>query len=206
MAKIIFQISRKKFAQIIKNHKNNSEKYNALNILGGVNIKLIEGKWLRFASTDGNRLLVTELTEPDIIDIKGKVIDVTFDLSRIAPIKFLRGIKSYDLLVISIDTRKGMVIEDQLNSIVYKIPIMTGKFPNYEKLVDFNFRENKKRQSVFLNKRYLKEILDSTAANSITNVIELNINKEDQLQNIYVAGKDTEFIETFSLLMPCQVK
>lgn len=210
MGKIFFQVERKLFERIISNcAKHNASPRIWTNVLNGINIKY-DGEKLCFVTTNGDKLYKAEIESPDILEKTGKYKATTFDLCKLANIRFFK-FKQRDLihlLQITIDDKYGMIINDPLAEITYKIKIITSdfKFPDYEKLLPKKSKEET-TQTIYFNRTYLQEILQTTFAQKTTEIVSITFDKDNALKPLVIKGKDdTIEVNSLSLLMPIEVR
>lgn len=209
MAKLSFQIEKQAFVNFIKNSYKNAVKNNDMNLLSGLHIvKTKDKKELKFVTTDGNRLYVLTINNLDILKEKGQLKPVTIDLEKLSKISFFKFKKGvFHLLQVTIDDASGMTIFDPLADITYKISLLRGQYPKWEQLFDKEFYKSKKRQSVYVNCDILCQVLQSTARNFRNQIVELNIDKNNNLEKIYIYGKDPDDrFSTTTILMPIQLR
>lgn len=208
MAKLFFQIDKYSFQMLIKNCYKNSAKSDS-NLLGGLHItKVKDENKLKLVTTDGNRLYVMTLNELDILEETGNLKPVIIDLEKLAKISFFKFKKSFiHLLQITIDDEEGMTIKDPMADITYKIKLLKGQYPKWEQLIDKKYYQRKTRQSVYVNCDLLCQVLQSTARNFRSQIVELNFDKKDNLAKIYISGKDPDDkFDTTTVLMPIQLR
>lgn len=193
-----FKIEKKVFANLVKNqYAQCADEKN--HILNAINLEINEG-CLVMASTDGNRLLVTEHN----LHIEEDFSPISINGKRLAQIKFLKGDipKEFpDQIEIEL-SENGMKIFDPYNRITYEIPRIEGEYPNYKKLMIK--RDNYKKYAV--NIGYLNSAFMATAFNERTGVVTFEVDPENSLSNIFINGDDNQFTKTTILLCPVQIR
>lgn len=205
MAILQFQITKPALTEIIKG-LNNSSSYDNVSILNNAQVEF-DGEKLFMTSTDGNMLYTVEF-KPDILEQKGKIKEVLIPIDKLSKIKFCTMKKGLDFIHITIDDEFGFIILDPFNDITYKIKKNEGKFPEWKKLIDKKYNKRKQRTNIYLNRRYLENILKNTASNFRHEIIELNVPKTDDVNKpIYITGYDADTeIKTRTLLMQMQIR
>ena len=148
------------------------------------------------------------LDELDILEETGNLKPITIDLEKLSKISFFKFKKSYlHLLQITIDDENGMTISDPMAEITYKIKLLKGQYLKFEQLIDKKYYQRKTRQSVYVNCDLLCQVLQSTARNFRSQIVELNFDKKDNLAKIYISGKDPDDkFDTTTILMPIQLR
>lgn len=208
MAKLFFQIDKDKFQTIVKNCYKNSAKTSE-SVLGVLHIVKVKGESkLKLVTTDGNRLCVMTLDELDILEETGNLKPITIDLEKLSKISFFKFKKGLlHLLQITIDDENGMTISDPMADITYKVKLISGQYLKFEQFIDKKYYQRKTRQSVYVNCDLLCQVLQSTARNFRSQIVELNFDKKDNLAKIYISGKDPDDkFSTTTILMPIQIR
>ena len=203
MATLQFQITKPVLTDIIKG-LNYSSTYES--ILNNAQVEY-DGNKLTFASTNGNMLYTVEF-EPDILEERGKIKEVLIPIDKLSKIKFCTMKKGLDFIHITIDDEFGIIILDPFNDITYKIKKSEGKFPEWKKLIDKKYNKRKQRKNIYLNRKYLENILKNTASNFRNEIIELNLPKTDEPRlPVYITGIDVDTgIKTRTLLMQIEMR
>ena len=210
MAKLFFQMEKEKFVNFIKNsYKNAVKSCESMHILSGLQITKAKDKnELKFVTTDGNRLHILTINNIDILEEEGQLKPVTVDLEKLSKISFFKFKKGVlHLLQITIDDENGMTISDPMAEITYKVKLLQGQYPKWEQLYDKKYYQRKKRQSVYVNRDLLKQILESTAHNFRSQIVELNFDKKDNKACLYISGNDPDYnFNTTTILMPIDIR
>lgn len=181
---IKFEIQKKKFQQILKTHSEHAGNYNVSNVLTNIQIA-VKGDVLNFYSTDGNRLLRTQLK----LDKEYRTFKTLFFAGMLQKLKFIKGnIDScIDNVEVSI-TKKEMVIFDRINKFTYKIAATKTPVP-YPK-VEFLLTEPENPYEFALNVEYLSS-LKNLNVNPKNNIIKLCVNKETNLAAVYFKAENS---------------
>lgn len=195
-----FEVEKKIFNKVIKAQTDYIGWWDIHNLLSGILMTVKDGE-LTLVSTDGNRMLKTEM---EMLDKSQTFEPVVYNGRYLANMKISKGLgcpkDCPDSLEITLSD-KEMTILDMFNKITYIIPALEGQYPNYEHLL--KFPEN--AHSIALNVNYLKD-LKNLHVNERTDIVHLTVNKEDSLQPIYAETENGEGIKTTTLLMPIQVR
>jgi len=200
MSKCVFRIRKKDFAKIIKNQCGYTSKYDSTSILSGINIKVADNV-LTTVSTDGNRLLETKTKLNDCV---GEFSPVTFVGEYLRKIKFIKGINISrfidDILEITL-TNKMMDITDVCNKFTYSIPIISGKYPKYKKVIP----KTKKNSFVVGINKYFLEDLKYLSVGESTPYIRIQLNERNPLAAIKTISKIGDETECTTALMPARL-
>jgi DNA polymerase III sliding clamp (beta) subunit (PCNA family) len=161
-----------KFINALASIKNFASKYDLYNILGGINLQILDGK-LKLAASDGNKLQYVDICEMQgelNITIRKNDIDIL--------LKAYKGLKSY------LDT--SIIIKTDKNKVSFYIPgqylefnmtarLLDGTFPRYMQLVDTS---SKPKNITFKYKEFKKACIAAfKTSNEITNLVELKFNR-----------------------------
>ncbi len=199
---IKLEIEKKKFASLIKSHVDYSAKYEFGNLLSGIFFQVKDGI-LTMASTDGNRLLVTDV---EMLELDTNFEPVVYNGVYLSNIKFAKGINCPsgcpDSLEITLADDE-MTIFDMFNRFTYKVPSMQGQYPKYEQLI--NIPDPEATQTYALNIRYLQD-LKNLHYNERTGIVKVMFNKESNLKPIFAETDNGEGIKQRALIMPVQIR
>lgn len=197
---ITFEIEKEKFKKVINAQLDYSAKYETNNLLSGILITA-SNSLLTFVSTDGNRMLKTEM---EMLEVSQSFEPVVYRGINLARIKIIKGIdlprSCPDWLEITL-TNKEMLINDIANKISYKIPALEGKYPKYEQLI----KKPENAHTYAVNVNYLKD-LKNLQVNERTDIIKLTFNKKSNIQPLYVESDNGEGIKSTTLIMPVQIR
>ena len=190
------EIERKTFENLIKNH-NKYASYYYDNVLRGLCVKAEDGI-LKFASTDANRMLISEIKLNEKINFK----PVIYDLAYLSSIKFIKNykLKGYNLNLQIKFTKKEMIIIDPIYQTTFKVPIIVGQYPQFEQLIPNT--NDEKFTKIGLRKKYISD-LNLMLNNERSDIIVLNVNnKEKNASVIFKTVNEDETIKQTSLIMP----
>lgn len=198
------EIQKSVFKKVLKNHSNYINRYGN-NILKGL-VFLIKDKTLEIVSTDGNRLLLTKIPLPnDTKNMTKKIYDgrILTNLNFQKNLKKIKGL--IEPLFITFKKDK-MEILDAINKITYNIPALSGKYPNYERLLkDYQIKKEDKHE-IILNRNYMLALKDMII-NEKTQMIKLSFDKNNNIKPIFINAIDENSkIKQTSLIMPMEIR
>jgi len=197
---ITFEIEKKIFSKVIKAQADYIAQWEIHNLLSGI-LLTIQNGILTFVSTNGNRLLKTDL---EMLEIDQDFGPSVYSGAYLSKIKIIKGIdipsSAPDWLEITLSS-KEMTILDVANKISYKIPAMEGQYPKYEQLI----KTPKNPHTYAVNVDYLKD-LKNLQIDERTNIIKLTFNKKNKIDPIITESDNGEGIRSTTLIMPIQVR
>lgn len=194
------EIDRKLFEKIIKQHSKYV--YYGSTILNSL---VVEGKnkTISFYSTDGNKLLVTNLDFDEKINFKRVILDMNY----LKNIKFMKHRFNKSLIqnIMLKITQKKFIIKDFIYNIQYEVPILNDNYPEVLKLV--KQYENKEHLTIGINKDYLKSI-NELITNDKNKAISINIIKDKSVFEplILKSVSNNSNINQTALIMPINLK
>lgn len=198
-----FQVEKEKFKKLIKSQAKAIGKYGGYShILSGIRFEIADDV-LFMASTDGNRLLETQV---QVYEAQGDGHGVYngFMLGKIQFLNAMGKSDSYvDMLEIELLEDK-LTINDLGNDIFYNVPkVEEGGlgYPEYKKL----FPEiSEEYNTIALNIQFLEELKNLTV-NKRTGVVEFFF-KKDSPYSAVIAKSGVADIKTRTLIMPIQIR
>lgn len=196
---IKFEMEKDDFKKVIKSQVK-AIYYEFNHVLSSVNARVKNGV-LILASTDGNRLLKTEIkiSDDDVNFPETNYNGIHLNYLKInKAIGFPKG--CLDPLEITLTSEK-MIIKDKLNNVIYNIPVVRGQYPKYEHLIKIK----KNLQMFGFNVQFLKD-LENLQVNRRTNIVKVHFDKKNNLKPIVVTADDGEKIKSTTLIMPVQMR
>ena len=190
-----FEINRDLLSKIIASHKKFVGHYEC-NALTAFNF-VLKQNILKVFTTDGNRALKSKI---EVNNITKKDIIFNIDSTLIEKLVIFKS----ELPCISVKVDENTItFNDYAIGVIQTYKLVKHKYPDVEKLIDgYDYKE--RNYSIGLNKLFFSD-LSVLKSNDRTNIVELNMNKENNLQPVVVKTGGEE-LKQVALLMPILVK
>lgn len=190
-----FEIQRELLNKIIASHKKFVGHYEC-NSLTSFHFVLKQNV-LKVFTTDGNRALKSKL---EVNNISKQDIEFNIDSTLIEKLVIFKS--ELPCIFVKVD-ENTITFNDESSGIIQTYRLMKHHFPDVEKVMDgYDYKEQ--NYSIGLNKLFFND-LGVLKCNDRTNIVELNMNKEDNLKPVVVKTGSEELKQT-ALLMPVQVR
>lgn len=201
-----FKIEKSIFKKVIKANFQTSANCGISNLLSGIKFEFENGA-LRIISTDGNRLLVNEIT---VEEAEG-ACEAIYNGVMLGKIQFLKNICIHsehyvDYLEFTM-TPENLRINDPANKIVYVVDSIDGQYPKYKQLFP-NLEKAKENEytQIALNVSFVED-LKRMSVNPRTNIIKFAFKNNSPLSVVTVESvNESEGVESKSIIMPIQIR
>lgn len=192
---IEFEIQRDLLKRIINSHKK-FVSHHECNSLSCFHFELVQNK-MKVYTTDGNRALKSVL---EINNISKK--DINFNIESALIEKLVIFKSQFPCISVTVDN-DTISFNDGFSGVIQTYKLMKHIFPDVEKILQ-GYDYKKQNYVIGLNRAFFND-LSALQVNERTNIIQINMNKKDNLQPVLVKTGSTELEQT-ALLMPVKIR